>query len=94
MRTKKYRIGDEALARILVDKQMEKYEVDSYFLQQNEQIDGISWFTYFTATQEEHDAWISFCKEFIKNNVTPKMSDKEIDKQLSMFDLMYGLKIV
>lgn len=90
---KKIYIGSEELVKILVDKMLEKYNVNTDYVIANPTIDGISWFQYYTWTSEEQSTYKEWFIKFLKNNVKPKLNKERIEREFFWFDLMWGLKI-
>lgn len=87
----KLRIGTEELAKVLIDKMLEKHNVGYEHVKANPEINGISWFQYYTCTKEEEAEYKEWFIEFLKTNVTPKYSKKRINEAYFWFNSMWGL---
>lgn len=90
---KKIKIGDIELAKALINKILESFNVDYDWVIANQEVDGRPWFQHFEWTQEESDNYKKWFIEFFQKNVSPRLSKKILEKEWQWFNLMYGLKI-
>jgi len=77
--------------KALVNKQLEKYNVDYDYVVANQKIEGQEWFVYYTLTTAEYDAFRAWALPFIRKEL--RLSKKIADKELAWFILGYGLFI-
>lgn len=90
---KRIKIGDESLVRILIDKMLESNNSNYDFVIKNQTIDGQPWCNHFEWTQKESDKYKEWFMDLFKNNVSPRMSKKSIEREYQWFNMMYGLKV-
>ena len=90
---KKLKLGDPELPKILINKMLEKHNVDYDYVIANPEIDGRVWCVHYSWTQEESDEYQKWWFDFYKNNVAPKYSKKYLEKSWPWFNLQYGLRI-
>lgn len=90
---KKLRIESLELAKILINKMLEKHGVDYDYVMANQEINGVLWSTHYSWTQKESDAYQKWWIDFLYNNVTPKRTKKFIKLQWQWYNLMHGLKV-
>lgn len=92
---KKYKLKSEELIHLLLNKQLEKYDIaitDILKLPDNK-VGDVYWFQYYTfGSEEEFNEWKDFCIDILTNHVTPKLPKKLIQSNFSWIDLMWGLK--
>ena len=50
-----------------------------------------NWYQQYTMTQAQNKEWFEYGKKIIKENIA--FGARYADKEMRMFDLMYGLKI-
>jgi hypothetical protein len=95
-RKTKLSLSSLELSKILINKMLEKHGVtfDEIVQYPNGEINGVDWYEYYTMTQQEYDDWREWSKNFIKQNVTPKLSNERIRQELAWFDLAYSIKVV
>ena len=92
---KKYKLNSDELIHLLLNKQLERYDITIKEILQlpENKIDGIYWYQYFTFNnEEEYNEWKSFCIDILTNHVTPKLPKKLVESNFSWIDLMWGLK--
>lgn len=91
---KKYPYDSLETLTVLINKMLEKYNIDIDYVINNPNIENVPWYQYYTFTKEEHDQW----KEFFINHVTkeckPKLTKKRAESAFAWFDLRWGLKII
>lgn len=91
----KYFLKD--LPKLFIDKSLEKHGVDyNYILENQKQIldvTGKDWFQVYTFdTEEEFEAWKSFCIEILTKKLRPYNFGKERAlHEFEMFNLNFGL---
>ena len=87
-------IGD--IFKIIVNKQLEKHNVDFDYIRSlpEGRINDMDWFKYYTMTQLEHKEWKLFCIDFIKNQCTPRQTNKYAEKLFGEIDFFCGLMVV
>lgn len=91
---KKYRLGSLELSTLLIDKELEKYNVTTQDILAKQEISGIPWYQFYTfENEDERNRWKEFCMNILLTEVSPKLNKKTAEKHFAMFDLMYGLKI-
>lgn len=73
----------------LINKMLEKYDVDINYVIANPVIEGIDWYRYYTWTSEEEVAFKIWAISKIKKYF--KRSEIFAKKEISMFLLNYGL---
>jgi hypothetical protein len=94
MKTKKYHRDDPKIIEILINKELEKYNITYNDIIKNPKINDVDWYQHYTFDNtQEYETWKSFCKNFLQKEVTPKFTNIEFDKFWPMFDLGYGLKL-
>jgi len=90
---KKLRVGNPELVKILINKMLEKHNIDYNYIMANQIIDGRVWCTHYEWTQEESNNYKKWFIDFFKSNVSPKLSKKLLEIQWIYYNLMWGLKI-
>lgn len=82
------------IAEILINKELEKYNVTVDDIEcQGDVIDGKNWFQYYTFdNEEEFLSWKNFCIDFLTTKVSPKISNCRAKEEFMWFNLQYGLK--
>ena len=85
------RKSKEEVIKLIVNKQLKPYKVDYDFVVKNPEIEGQSWFTYYTFNSEkEYNKWKKYSINLIKKNLT--RNDKLAQKEFIWIDLYCGLK--
>lgn len=84
-------MAKENLIPIIIDKMLEKHGVDYAYVLENQEIEGMPWYTYYTFTKEEEKAFKDWFIKFVGKKI--KFSKKHIEIEYSLFSLMYGLRI-
>lgn len=79
------------LAKKILDKMLEKYNIDTDYVGQNQEIDGVKWFEYYTFTTEEFEQWKDWAIKEIRK--TMRWSKKRSESEFGYLNLMFGLKI-
>ena len=90
MRTKK--LTNNELITALINKMLEKYNVDMKYIKAHEEIEGKKWFEYYAFSREEEDKYAEWAKAFIKEQ-RPSWSKRTIEKEYAWFSLMWGLRV-
>lgn len=86
------RIDRDLAIKLIVSKQLEKYNVDMQYVIDNPKIEGKDWYIYYTFdTEKEFEDWKKFSLKIIKK-VYPRADENWINKEFSMLNLMWGLK--
>jgi hypothetical protein len=83
----------ENIIETIVNKELEKYNVNYNYVLANPIIDGEPWFQHYTMTQEEYIAWEKFCMDFLMKNMKPRPSKITAEKKFLGINLCFGLKI-
>lgn len=82
----------EKFLKLIINKMLEKHNVDFDYVKDNPEIENKPWYQYFTQTEEEHTLLKQmFIKEAKK---TFKWNEKLAESEWSWFDLMWGVKVV
>jgi hypothetical protein len=92
---KKYKLPSDELLNLLLNKQLEPYNITVEDLMKlpEGKINGVWWYEYYTfKTVEDYNIWKNFCVDILRNHTTPKLDKRRIEKEFSMLDLMWGLK--
>jgi hypothetical protein len=83
------RINAEKEVPILIEKMLNGRSTYD-FVMENQKIDGVPWFQYFTWDEEEEEEYRKwFMERFLKVHKYPK---KLAEREFSWFNLMWGLK--
>lgn len=95
MKKLRFSVQKREIVTALINKMLEKHGVtmDDLILK-GEVIDGENWYNHYTWSKEEEEAWIKWSKDFLKNNVSPKLSKKQVNEEIAMFHLNFGLKMM
>lgn len=78
----------EAFIKKVINKMLEKHNVDFDYVKDNPEIDGNQWYEHFTHTEKDEE---ELKKYYIKNHYYK--DSKVSEKEWSWFNLMWGLKI-
>lgn len=91
----KYNLRSDAakIVEILIDKMLESNNITYQYILNNQMIDNVPWYSYYTITKEQEEEWINWCKDWLKNNITPKLSKEMIEKEILWLNLQYGLRV-
>ena len=57
---KKYPYDSLETLTVLINKMLEKYNIDIDYVINNPNIENVPWYQYYTFTKEEHDQWEEF----------------------------------
>lgn len=79
------------LIPIIIDKMLEKHGVDYAYVLENQQIEGVPWYTYYTFTKQEEKEFKEWFIKFVSKKI--KFSKNYIEREYALFSLMYGLRI-
>lgn len=90
---KKLKIRDPELPKILINKMLEKHNIDYDYVMDNQYINGILWCSHYEWTQEESDEYKKWYIKFYQENVTPRYTKKYLERNWQWFNLQYGLRI-
>lgn len=93
MRKKKYKVGSDEMGRVIIEKMLEKYNINFDYLLKHSTIDEVPWYDYYTFTTEEAAQFKAWVIEFLQKECTPKRTLKQAEKDYAWFYLEYGLKI-
>jgi len=77
--------------KALINKQLEKYNVDFDYVMDHQQIDGKLWCYYFTLTKDEDEAFRKWAIEYLRK--TFHWQKQYAEKEFSWYYLMYGLNV-
>jgi hypothetical protein len=86
---KKERNNDIILTTIL-NKMLEKHDVDVSFVMKNQEIEGQLWYNYYTMTSKEFNEWKKWVMNYFKTTYIPKFNR---EREFDSINLMWGLKI-
>lgn len=75
----------------LVSNMLRKHGVDYYYVLENRTIEGESWFSYYTMTQEEADKFREDSIQIIREKL--KISQAKARKEFDWFWLEWGLRV-
>lgn len=81
----------QKLAKKILDKMLEKYNIDTEYVAQNQEIDGIKWYDHYTFTQDEFEEWANWSIKEIRK--TMRWNKKRAENEFGYLNLMFGLKI-
>jgi len=76
----------------LVNKMLEKHNIDFDFVKENPEIEGTPWFDYYTWSSEEQDQFREWAVDFLRKK--HKIPKYRAEYQISFFILSYGLKTI
>ena len=76
----------------LINKMVEKHNVNYEYLIDNPLIDGQDWFSYFTWTQKEQEDYTEWAVNFLHKK--KKWSKDFARKQMTWFMVAFGLRCV
>lgn len=89
----KHKLRDPKTIKILINKMLEKHNVDSNYVIAHPIIGGLDWFAYFTFTTKEAEEFRLWFMAFITTECSPKLNKKIAEKEYDGFNSMWGLKI-
>lgn len=77
----------------MINKALEPYGATVETLPPSGEINGVPWYQHYTfRTQEEHDNWVKWCKDFLLHKITPRVKMWEYKMMWNMFEYKYGLR--
>lgn len=86
------RINKELAVKLIIDKELQKYNVDMYYVMEHPKINGEDWFTYYTFDSEkEFNRWKKFSLKILKKAI-PYADDYILNREFSMLNLMWGIR--
>ena len=77
--------------KALINKQLEKHNVDFDYVMEHPEIDGKLWCTYYTTTPRESIEFRKWAIDFLRMEL--KWTKKRSEREFPYFDLMYGLRV-
>lgn len=87
-----WRISPEKAERNIINKMLKPYGVDINYVIKNPEIEGISWYQYYTFNSlKEHNRWKKYAFRQYKR-AYPYSSSQYIEKKVKWMDFQYGLK--
>jgi hypothetical protein len=75
----------------LVNKMLEKHNIDYDYVKKNPEVNGVEWYRFYTFTKQESEEFKSWAIDLIKKRL--RMSEKSANYEFDMFNLSYGLRI-
>jgi predicted metalloendopeptidase len=91
----KLKFETKEIEEIMLNKALEKYEttIQAIAKTPRKTINDVFWLDYVEYTEEEYNEWRVWCRNFIRDNVAPKMSDEMVNTQFAYWTLLYPFKI-
>lgn len=91
---KKYKLYDPELMFVILNKQLEKYNITVQDIMAAEGYNENSkWYDEYTFdSEEEYNNWKEFTVNLLTKQITPKLSKKRAQEEFSWLSLMWGLK--
>lgn len=80
----------QIILRKILDKMLEKHNVDLDYILKHTEIEGKPWYQYYTLTQKEFEEWKIWVMDYLKTTSLPKRSH---ESEFGWLNLMWGLKI-
>lgn len=91
-RTKKYKIGEEALLEKLINLELKSYKVTYQDVKKEKQGKKNPWYQRYTFNStKEYNKWKTACMKILTTQTIPKLSKKIAEREFLYLDLMYGL---
>lgn len=85
------KISPNRVVENIINYQLKPYKVDFDYIMKNQHINGIPWYQYYKFTSEKQvRKYEKYAKKQIRK-AYPYMTEKYINREYAMFDLMYGL---
>lgn len=84
------KITKDNLIPVMIDKMLEPYGKSYAWVVENQLIDGVSWFDYYTWTEAEERDFKIWAVRVIKRAL--RCSSEKAISEYGWFSLMYGLK--
>lgn len=86
------KLTEEEALRLIINYQLKPYGVDIDYVKLHPTINEFEWFYHYTfKTKQQYNRWKFFSYEMLKRCM-PHLPKKEIAKEFSMIDLMWGLR--
>jgi len=82
--------NNKVILTTILNKMLEKYNVDIEYVKQNPEIEGDLWFQHYTMTQEEFNTWKIWVMNYFKSTYISRFNRK---REFDSINLMWGLKI-
>jgi hypothetical protein len=76
---------EDEILTLIINKELEKYNLTI-----DDVLDSKDWFTKYTMTSEEWEAWKSYSIDLMRKKL--RMSKKRAEKEFIWIDLMWGLR--
>lgn len=80
----------DVILRAILNKMLEKHNIDFDYVLKHQEIDGKDWFDYYTMTQAEYETWKEWSMQYLKGTNLPESTH---ENEFAMVNLMWGLKI-
>jgi hypothetical protein len=81
---------NNVIIKTILNKMLEKYNIDYEYILEHQEIEGTPWFNYYTLTREEYDVWKEWAISYLRSvRMSLRMSRKMFDE----INLMWGLRI-
>lgn len=89
---KKEKLNKDTIIPYLIDKMLDGKSTFEEVLA-NPSIDGVDWYTYYTWTEQEMLSYKKFFIDTLVKNCVPKFTKVMAEREWTMFNLMWGLKL-
>lgn len=87
------RINLDLAVKLIIDKELQKYNVDMYYVMEHPIINGENWCNYYTFNSEkEFNRWKKFSLKIIKKAI-PYADDYILNREFSTLNLMWGIRV-
>lgn len=87
------RINLDLAVKLIIDKELQKYNVDMYYVMEHPIINGENWCNYYTFNSEkEFNRWKKFSLKILKKAI-PYADDYILNREFSMLNLMWGIRV-
>ena len=84
-------INADKMVTALINKMLEKHNVDIEFVKKNPEIRGKPWYIYYTFTPQEEEIFEKWAIDFIKKSL--KCSKERARHEYAWFNLAWGLHV-
>lgn len=87
------RINLDLAVKLIIDKELQKYNVDMYYVMEHPIINGENWCNYYTFNSEkEFNRWKKFSLKILKKAI-PYADDYILNREFSTLNLMWGIRV-
>lgn len=77
------------MLKTILNKMLEKYNIDVDHVKKYPEIAGVPWYQYYTLTTKEAEEWKRWSLEYLKTTRIPKRMH---EIEFAWLNLMWGLK--